>query len=125
MCVCASVFVCVSVCISVYLCVYLCICVSVCLTVYCMCPCLSIGVAFDKFGRRLGRGKGFYDRFLLDLDSSAPSSSSSSSLSSSKARALRCGVALDTQMVAEVPVESHDLRVDCIATPQQIFGPFS
>ena len=46
------------------------------------------GVAFDLQGRRLGRGKGYYDRLLKDL------------------RGRTCGVAFDQQIVAEIPVET-------------------
>jgi len=57
------------------------------------------GVAFDLRCRRLGRGKGFYDRLLAD------------------ASGVRCGVAFDEQIVAEIPVEPHDVSVDCLLTP--------
>jgi 5-formyltetrahydrofolate cyclo-ligase len=57
------------------------------------------GIAFDLGGRRLGRGKGFYDRLLAEV------------------RGHKCGVAFDTQIVAEVPVEPHDIRVYSILTP--------
>ena len=57
------------------------------------------GVAFDLTGRRLGRGKGFYDRLLAQV------------------RGHKCGVAFDAQIVAEVPEEPHDVRVDSILTP--------
>ena len=57
------------------------------------------GVAFDFAGRRLGRGKGFYDRLLAEV------------------RGHKCGVAFDEQIVAELPEETHDVRVDSIVTP--------
>lgn len=57
------------------------------------------GVAFDREGRRLGRGRGFYDRLLEHVDG------------------VKCGVALDRQIEPRIPVESHDIRVDCILTP--------
>jgi 5-formyltetrahydrofolate cyclo-ligase len=57
------------------------------------------GVAFDLAGRRLGRGKGFYDRLLAEV------------------RGHKCGVAFDEQIVAELPEEPHDVRVDSILTP--------
>jgi 5-formyltetrahydrofolate cyclo-ligase len=57
------------------------------------------GVAFDLQGRRLGRGKGFYDQMLAAV------------------RGTTCGVAFDEQIVGEVPVEPHDTRVNCILTP--------
>ena len=57
------------------------------------------GVAFDSSRRRLGRGKGFYDR-LLPLVSG-----------------FKCGVAYDEQIVAEVPAEPHDVTLNRILTP--------
>ncbi|HYG23514.1 MAG TPA: 5-formyltetrahydrofolate cyclo-ligase [Verrucomicrobiae bacterium] len=59
------------------------------------------GLAFDSRGHRLGRGKGFYDRLLAE------------------ARGIRCGVAFDEQMVPEVPVETHDVTLDCVVTPSR------
>jgi 5-formyltetrahydrofolate cyclo-ligase len=59
------------------------------------------GVAFDLRGRRLGRGKGFYDQLLA------------------AAHGLTCGVAFDQQIVREIPVESHDEYVNCIVTPSR------
>ena len=61
------------------------------------------GVAFDLSGRRLGRGYGYYDRMLA------------------KVRGIKCGVAFDQQVQAELPAESHDVRVDCILTPTRWF----
>lgn len=57
------------------------------------------GVGFDCDGRRLGRGKGFYDRLLAGV------------------RGVRCGVAGEWQVVGQVPTQPHDERVDCILTP--------
>lgn len=57
------------------------------------------GVAFDAHGRRLGRGKGYYDRLLAGIDG------------------IRCGVGFDEQVVPEVPVAAHDISVNCILTP--------
>jgi 5-formyltetrahydrofolate cyclo-ligase len=57
------------------------------------------GVAFDFHGRRLGRGKGFYDQLLPAV------------------RGQTCGTAFDEQIVSEVPVEPRDVRLSCILTP--------
>jgi 5-formyltetrahydrofolate cyclo-ligase len=56
-------------------------------------------VAFDLHGRRLGRGKGFYDRLLA------------------RTRGTKCGVAFDEQIVAKITVEPHDAQVNCLLTP--------
>ena len=52
------------------------------------------GLAFDAQGHRLGRGKGYYDRFL------------------SAFKGQTIGVCFDFQKVAEVPVDAHDVSVD-------------
>jgi 5-formyltetrahydrofolate cyclo-ligase len=57
------------------------------------------GVAFDNSGRRLGRGKGYYDRLL------------------EQAQSRTCGVAFDEQVVTELPHEAHDIQVDSLVTP--------
>jgi 5-formyltetrahydrofolate cyclo-ligase len=57
------------------------------------------GLAFDAVGRRLGRGAGFYDRFL-------PRASN----------ATRCGLAWEVQFVEEVPAGENDVRLDLLAT---------
>lgn len=59
------------------------------------------GVAFDRAGRRLGRGAGYYDRFL-------------SRLSPHTATA---GICFDEQLVDAVPHGAHDRTVDCVITP--------
>lgn len=57
------------------------------------------GVAFDATGHRLGRGQGFYDRLLAEIDG------------------VKCGVAFDQQIVNGIPREEHDVRMNCILTP--------
>ncbi len=54
------------------------------------------GVAFTPSGDRLGRGKGYYDRYL----------------SREGFRAYCVGVCYPHQMVDELPVEPHDRRMD-------------
>lgn len=53
------------------------------------------GVAFDRKGNRLGRGRGYYDRFLCQHLS-----------------VKRIGICFDFQMVDEVPSEPFDIRMD-------------
>lgn len=52
------------------------------------------GVAFDGFANRLGRGKGYYDKILKQTS------------------AYKLGVCFDFQMLAQVPTEKHDIRMD-------------
>ena len=59
------------------------------------------GVAFDRFGNRIGYGGGFYDRFLRRIRRSVP----------------RIAIAFDLQVLSrELPVGSFDLGVDVIVT---------
>lgn len=58
------------------------------------------GVAFDYEGNRIGRGKGYYDRWL----SSVPS----------EKRPLLIGVCLSFQMMTSVPSESSDIPADMV-----------
>ena len=57
------------------------------------------GVAFDRSGNRMGRGRGFYDRMLK-----------------STVGAIKIGIAYDFQMLDEIPVEPHDVKMDRIIT---------
>ena len=59
------------------------------------------GIAFDKKGNRLGRGTGYYDRFLSKIPKDV----------------LTIGLCFDFQIVDSVPTFSHDVRVkDLIST---------
>ena len=59
-------------------------------------------VAFDKQGNRLGRGGGYYDRFLKK-----------------QSHATFIGVGYDFQLVDEVPVRKHDQKMHRIILPSQ------
>jgi 5-formyltetrahydrofolate cyclo-ligase len=61
------------------------------------------GVAFDRDGRRVGYGGGYYDRLLPLLRPGTP----------------RVAGAYDIQLVAHVPSAPHDLTVDTIVTETQ------
>jgi len=52
------------------------------------------GLAFDRQGHRLGRGKGYYDRFL------------------SRQKGYKIGVCFHYQIFPSLPVEVHDVAVD-------------
>lgn len=56
------------------------------------------GMAFTRSGCRLGRGKGYYDRFLAQV----------------RPNALRIGLAFEEQIFPELPCDSHDQPVDCL-----------
>ncbi|MCQ9208286.1 MAG: 5-formyltetrahydrofolate cyclo-ligase [Omnitrophica bacterium] len=53
------------------------------------------GLAFDRQGHRLGRGGGYYDKFLARLPVSTP----------------RIGLAFDFQVLEDLPTFSHDVSV--------------
>lgn len=57
------------------------------------------GIAFDSSGRRLGRGKGFYDRLLPGTTG------------------MTLGLAFDWQESDALPVEPHDVELDAVLTP--------
>lgn len=61
------------------------------------------GVAFDRAGRRLGYGGGYYDRLLPLLSP----------------QAARIAGAFDLQIVDRVPSGPHDVTVDRIVTPSE------
>ena len=57
------------------------------------------GLAFDKHNHRLGRGQGYYDRFLKGLSPRIPT----------------IGLAFDFQIVDHLPPkEEHDVPVSCV-----------
>lgn len=59
------------------------------------------GAAFDESCLRLGLGGGFYDRLLARL----------------RPDAVMIGLAFDEQVVASVPTQAHDVRLDFVVTP--------
>lgn len=59
------------------------------------------GIAFDQKNNRLGRGKGYYDRFLKSVS----------------AQAFTVGLAFDFQRVDNLPfIEEHDIPVSQVLT---------
>ena len=56
------------------------------------------GVAFDRSRNRLGRGKGFYDRILTQLE--IP----------------KIGICFDFQLKEHIPTEAFDEKMDVILT---------
>lgn len=56
------------------------------------------GIAFDRNKNRLGRGKGYYDRFLKNIN--AP----------------KMGICFDFQLIDNVPTEPNDIKMDYIVS---------
>ena len=61
-------------------------------------------LAFDRAGHRLGRGGGFYDRFLTRRASHSTA----------------CGIGFSLQVVDELPREAHDQPLDLVATDTEV-----
>jgi 5-formyltetrahydrofolate cyclo-ligase len=62
------------------------------------------GLAFTRTGGRLGRGGGFYDRFLTRAHP----------------RAVTVGVCFAVQLLDALPLEAHDHEVDCVVTEASV-----
>ena len=62
------------------------------------------GLGFDGEGNRMGRGGGFYDRFL----------------SSDGFKGIICGLALEEQIVERIPVHDHDVKVQMLVTDKSV-----
>lgn len=58
------------------------------------------GVGFDRDYNRLGYGGGFYDRLLMEIPEDIP----------------RIALAFDIQVVDQIPVSGHDLKIDMLIT---------
>lgn len=56
------------------------------------------GVAFDRNKSRLGRGKGYYDRYFINK------------------RIVKIGVCFDFQLLESIPVDSFDIKMDKVIT---------
>ena len=62
------------------------------------------GLAFDEYGNRLGRGRGFYDRFLAHPEF----------------KGVSCGFAFEAQLLPEVPVGPLDRSVSMLVTDEKV-----
>ena len=64
------------------------------------------GLAFSCKGIRLGQGRGYYDRFLSQLNGTTT-----------------LGVGFDWQLLEDIPEELHDIRLDGVVTESQLLWP--
>jgi 5-formyltetrahydrofolate cyclo-ligase len=62
------------------------------------------GLAFTRDGQRLGRGGGYYDRYLASLPTAI----------------MKLGVCFQCQLVESLPLEAHDQRVHAVVTEDGI-----
>ena len=58
------------------------------------------GIAFTRAGARMGRGGGFFDRFLAHR----------------AARAIKIGIAFSFQIVESIPLDRHDVKLDLVVS---------
>ena len=65
------------------------------------------GVAFDRHGRRIGYGKGYYDRTLHTLEGSGR----------------LIGLCYDFQLLDEIVEIHHDVRMDGVVTEHRVLSP--
>jgi 5-formyltetrahydrofolate cyclo-ligase len=66
------------------------------------------GLAFDATGNRIGRGAGFYDRFLSTFRRVR------------RQGAAAIGIAFELQIVDRVPTEAHDALLDGLVTERRL-----
>ncbi|MDD2389657.1 MAG: 5-formyltetrahydrofolate cyclo-ligase [Desulfobacterales bacterium] len=62
------------------------------------------GIVFDEKGSRLGKGEGYYDRLIPKLSMTTR----------------KVSLAFESQIVDQVPMESHDKQVDIIVTEERV-----
>lgn len=62
------------------------------------------GIAMDEKGGRIGPGNGFYDRLIPELPVTTR----------------KVGLAMEDQVIAQVPMESHDKYVDIVITEERV-----
>ncbi len=62
------------------------------------------GIAFDERGGRIGYGEGYYDKLIMSLPSTTR----------------KVAIAMECQLVNQVPMEAHDRFVDIIITEDRV-----
>lgn len=66
------------------------------------------GLAFSKKGERLGKGMGFYDRYIESLLKKCEN-------------VFLCGFCFESQLFEKLPSEKFDIPVDSVATEKSMF----
>ena len=67
---------------------------------------ITPGIVFDRFGYRIGYGKGYYDKFLNQF---------------SKKSIISIGLGYDFQLISDIIThEHHDVKLDAIITNKEI-----
>lgn len=65
------------------------------------------GVAFDTNKHRMGYGRGYYDRFLADIQG--------------KGRIIKVGICYDMCIFPEIPYDEHDVSMDYVLTGDNLY----
>ena len=60
------------------------------------------GLAFGRKGERLGRGRGYYDKYLQNY------------------KGITIGLSLNEQLVPEIPMEDHDCYLNWVITDREV-----
>jgi 5-formyltetrahydrofolate cyclo-ligase len=60
------------------------------------------GLGFDLYGNRIGRGGGYYDRFLVNT------------------KAVKIGLTREKLVCTPIPVEEHDKKIDVLITEEKV-----
>jgi 5-formyltetrahydrofolate cyclo-ligase len=63
------------------------------------------GVGFDRTGGRTGHGKGYYDKLLENV----------------REDTVLVGVAFECQLFPEIPMDEHDIYMNCVVTEESVF----
>lgn len=72
------------------------------------------GMSFDDGGHRLGRGKGYYDRFLTKLRGMEGNHCERKEADGTEV--YKIGICFGFQKLQEIPFESHDILMDEVTT---------
>ena len=72
------------------------------------------GMSFDDTGHRLGRGKGYYDRFLAKLRGMEGNHCERKEADGTEV--YKIGICFGFQKLQEIPFESHDILMDEVTT---------
>lgn len=72
------------------------------------------GMSFDDTGHRLGRGKGYYDRFLTKLRGMEENHCERKEADGTEV--YKIGICFGFQKLQEIPYENHDILMDEVTT---------
>ncbi len=64
-------------------------------------------VSFDIYLNRIGYGGGYYDRYLTKI--------------SKKKKIFKIGLAYSFQKIKKIPINEHDIKLDCVITEKEYF----